>query len=109
MQYKHFEYQIVSFNLINILTIFQVYINCVLYDLVDNFCIVYFDNILVFSKSEEKHYQYLQLIIKCLQHAELYANFKKYKFFKSEVKYFDFLINKNDLHMNLSCVQMIFD
>src|SRR5947207_1666033 len=109
MQYRHFEYQIISFNLTNISVIFQVYINHVLHDLVDDFCIVYFDNILVFSKSEKEHYQHLQLIIKYLQHAELYANLKKYKFFKSEIKYFDFLINKNNLYMNLSHVQTISD
>ena len=73
------------------------------------FCIIYLDNILIFSKSEEEHYQHLQLIIECLWYTKLYANFKKYKFFKSEVKYFDFLINKNDLHMNLSHVQTISD
>src|SRR5204863_5765327 len=109
MQYEHFEYQVVSFDLINISAIFQIYINCALCDLVDDFCIVYFDDILVFLKSEKEHYQHLQLIIKHLQHAELYANFKKCKFFKLKVKYLDFLVNKNDLHMNLSCVQMIFD
>src|SRR5438876_11970138 len=97
------------FDLTNILTIFQVYINCVLYDLVDNFCIVYFDDILVFLKSEKEHYQHLQLIIKYLQHAELYVNFKKCEFFKLKVEYFDFLVNKNDLCMNLSCVQTISD
>ena len=107
MQYKHFEYQIVSFDLINALIIFQVYINHALHNLVDNFCIVYFDNILVFSKSKKKHYQYLQLIIKYLWHTELYANFKKCKFFKSKVEYLDFFINENDLHMNLSHVQII--
>src|SRR5947207_11395958 len=100
MQYENFEYQVVSFDLINISIIFQVYINCVLCDLVDDFCIVYLDNILVFLKSKKKHYQYLQLIIKHLQHTKLYANFKKYEFFKSEVEYFDFLVNKNDLCMN---------
>ncbi len=104
MQYEHFEYQVISFDLINVSVIFQVYINHALCDLVDNFCIVYLDNILVFLKSEEEHYQHLQLIIEHLQHAELYANFKKYKFFKSEVEYFDFFINKNNLCMNLSHV-----
>src|SRR6266480_863511 len=107
MQYRHFEYQVVSFDLINISVIFQVYINHALCDLVDDFCIIYFNDILVFSKSKKKHYQHLQLIIKCLQHAELYANFKKCKFFKLKIKYLDFLINKNDLYMNLSCVQTI--
>src|SRR5437667_10153561 len=109
MQYEHFEYQVVSFDLTNVSVIFQAYINHALHDLVDNFCIVYFDNILVFLKSKKKHYQHLQLIIKCLQCAELYVNLKKYEFFKSEIKYLDFLVNKNDLHMNLSHVQMITD
>src|SRR5947207_9258771 len=98
-----------SFDLINTLIIFQVYINHVLYDLVDNFCIVYFDNILVFFKSEEEHYQHLELVIKHLQHTELYVNFKKYKFFKTEVKYLDFLINKNSLCMNSSHIKIISD
>src|SRR5436190_791291 len=109
MQYEHFEYQVISFDLTNISVIFQVYINCALHDLVDNFCIVYLDNILVFLKFEEEHYQHLQLIIECLQHTELYANFKKCEFFKLKVKYLDFLINKNDLYMNSSHVQMISD
>ena len=51
--YKHFEYQVVSFDLINISAIFQVYINCILCDLVNDFCIVYLDDILVFLKSEK--------------------------------------------------------
>jgi len=89
--------------------IFQIYINWALHDLVDDFCIVYLDDILVFSKSKKKHYQHLQLIIKHLWCAELYVNLKKCEFFKSEVEYFDFLVNENDLHMNLSHVQIITD
>ena len=64
--YRHFEYQVVSFDLTNASVIFQVYINCTLCDLVDDFYIVYFDDILVFLKSKKKHYQHLQLIIKYL-------------------------------------------
>src|SRR2546430_10349724 len=95
------------FDLINALTIFQVYINCALCDLVDNFCIVYLDDILVFSKFKEEHYQHLQLIIECLHHTELYANSKKCKFFKTEMKYLDFLVNEKNLHMNSFCVKTV--
>ena len=109
MWYRHFEYQVISFDLTNISVIFQIYINCTLCDLVDDFCIVYFDDIFIFSKSEKKHYQHLKLIIKCLQHAELYINLKKYEFFKAEIKYLDFLINKNDLCMNFFHVKTIFN
>src|SRR5204863_4857428 len=108
MQYKHFKYQIVLFNLINASAIFQVYINYALHDLVDNFCIVYLDDILVFLKFKKEHYQHLQLIIKYLCHAELYVNSKKYEFFKIKVKYFDFLVNEKNLYMNSFHIKTVF-
>ena len=108
-QYRYFEYQVVSFDLTNTSAIFQVYINQALCDLIDDFCIVYFDDILIFSKSEEEHYQHLELVIEYLWHAELYVNSKKYEFFKIKVKYLDFLISRISLHMNLSCVKTVSD
>ena len=98
-----------SFDLINASIIFQVYINYILCNLIDDFCIIYFDDILIFLKFKKKHYQHLELIIEHLQHAELYTNPKKYKFFKAEMKYLDFLINKNNLYMNLSHIKTISD
>ena len=62
-----------------------------------------------FFEVKKKHYQHLQLIIKHLQCVKLYANLKKCEFFKSEVKYLDFLVNKNDLYMNSLHVQTISD
>src|SRR5205809_7668612 len=98
-----------SFDLINTSVIFQVYINHALHRLVDDFCVVYLDDILVFFKIKEEHYKHLELVIEYLQQAELYMNFKKYDFFKTEVKYLDFLVNKNSLCMNLSCIKTISD
>ena len=97
------------FNLINVSVIFQVYINQALHDLVNDFCIVYLDNILIFSKFKKEHYQYLELVIECLQHAELYVNLKKCKFFKIKVKYLDFLVNNMSLCMNLLHVKIVSD
>ena len=97
------------FDLINVSAIFQAYINHILHDLVDNFCIIYFDDIFVFSKFKKKHYQHLQLIIKHLCFTELYVNSKKCEFFKTEIKYLDFLVNEKSLHMNLSCIKIISD
>ena len=41
--------------LMNIPTTFQAYINKALHGLVNNFCIIYLDDILVFSKTKEEH------------------------------------------------------
>src|SRR5216117_733497 len=97
------------FDLTNASAIFQVYINQALHDLVDNFCIVYLVDIFIFFKYKKKHYQHVKLVIKHLQHAELYVNLKKCKFFKIKVKYLDFLVNRMSLHMNLSHVKTVSD
>ena len=57
--YGHYEFLVVPIGLTNALAIFQAYINNALCSLVDNFCIVYLDDILVFSKTKEEHNQHL--------------------------------------------------
>jgi transposase InsO family protein len=108
-RYGHFEYQVVPFGLTNAPATFQAYINRALRGLVDDFCIVYLDDILIFSKTEEEHYQHLELVIERLRRAELYANPKKCEFFKPEVEYLGFLVNKNGLRMDPSRVRTISD
>ena len=67
--------------LINALVTFQSYINNALWGYVNNFYIIYLDDILVYSQSEEEHIQHLKKIIKYLYQSKLYANPKKCSFF----------------------------
>ena len=46
-------------SLINAPATFQAYINKALQGLIDNFCIIYLNNILIFSKTKAKYDQYL--------------------------------------------------
>ena len=71
-RYGHFEYLVMPFGLTNAPTTFQAYINYALRGLVDDFCIVYLDDILIFSQSEEEHQWHLKLICERLRQAELY-------------------------------------
>ena len=61
-RYGHYEFLVVSIGLTNALAAFQAYINQALKGLVDDFCIVYLDDILIFSKIEEKYKKYLQKV-----------------------------------------------
>ena len=58
-RYGHFEYMVMPFGLTNAPATFQGYINQALRGLVDDFCIVYLDDILIFSKTREEHTQHL--------------------------------------------------
>ena len=59
--------------LINAPATFQAYINKALCGLVDDFCIIYLDDILVFSRTKEEHDKYLQQVYKRLRQSELYT------------------------------------
>ena len=100
MRYGHFEYLVMPFGLTNAPATFQAYINRALRGYVDDFCVVYLDDILVFSKSKEEHQQHLELIIERLRRAKLYANAKKCEFFKPELEYLGFLVNKDGIKMD---------
>ena len=59
-RYDHYEFNVMSFELMNAPIIFQTLINDIFRDLLDICVIVYLDDILVYSKNKEEHEQYLR-------------------------------------------------
>ena len=57
--YGYYEFLVVPIGLTNAPATFQAYINKALQGLVDDFCIIYLDDILVFSKTKEEYDLYL--------------------------------------------------
>ena len=62
-RYGHFEYTIMPFSLANAPVTFQAYINKALAGLVDIFCMVYLDDILIYSNSEEDHWEHIRRVL----------------------------------------------
>ena len=56
IKYNHFEYLIMFFDFYNAFTIFQFYINNVLYEFLDEFYIIYFNNIFIYMNNLFKDY-----------------------------------------------------
>jgi len=54
---------VILFSLYNTPATFQNYINYVLYNALNNYCTVYFDNILIFLKIRAEHIKYVNEII----------------------------------------------
>ena len=52
------------FKLINALITFQFYINKFLFELLDNFIIIYLNNILIYSKSLKQYKKHVYIILK---------------------------------------------
>ena len=71
------------------------------------FCIVYLDDILIFSKNPEEHQEHLELVIERLRRADLYANPQKCEFSKPELEYLGFFVNKDGIRIDLAYMATI--
>src|SRR6266699_6027976 len=92
IKFRHFEYLILSFKLINTLIIFQAIINYILKDFIDKIGIIYLDDIFIFNKTLEKYKEYIHFILTILEQANLYINIYKNIFYNQEIDYLGFKI-----------------
>jgi transposase InsO family protein len=99
-RYGHFEYNVMPFGLTNAPATFQAYINQALGGLVDVCCVVYLDDILIYSKNEEDHEKDVRQVLERLERFALYANSKKCAFFTNEIEYLGFLISPKGVRMD---------
>ncbi|EED12060.1 gag/polymerase/env polyprotein, putative [Talaromyces stipitatus ATCC 10500] len=106
-RYGHYKYLVMLFGLTNAPAAFQGYINQALRGLVDDFYIIYLDDILIFSKTKEEHTEHLRLICERLQTAELYAKPSKCQFYQNKIEFLGFIINDQGVKMDLERVQII--
>ncbi|GJT96339.1 putative reverse transcriptase domain-containing protein [Tanacetum coccineum] len=66
-RYGHYEFQVLPFGLTNVPTVFMDLMNRVCKPYLDNFMIVFIDDILIYSKSKEEHEEHLKSILELLK------------------------------------------
>jgi hypothetical protein len=79
-RYGLYEYLVMSFGLTNALAYFMYLMNLVFMLELDKFIIVFIDNILIYSKTEEDHADHLRVVLQRLHGHRLYAIFSKCEF-----------------------------
>jgi hypothetical protein len=79
-QYGLYEYTVMSFGLINAPAYFLYLMNKVFMEYLDKFVVVFIDDILIFSKTEEEHEKHLRMVLEKLRSNQLYAKFSKCEF-----------------------------
>lgn len=80
------------------------YMNQIFHPYLDKFVAVFINDILVYSKTDEEHTEYLQVMLEVLREKKLYAKFLKCEFWLREVSFLGHVISSDVIVVDLSKV-----
>jgi hypothetical protein len=80
MLYGHYEFVVIPCGLTNAPATFTDLMHLVFRPYLDKFVAIFIDDILIYSKSSEKHVEHLKLVLDKLRKHWLFAKFSKYEF-----------------------------
>ncbi|GKB60044.1 putative reverse transcriptase domain-containing protein, partial [Tanacetum coccineum] len=106
-RYGHFEFTVMPFGLTNAPTIFMDLMNGDYRPYLDKFVIMFIDDILIYSKTQEEHVEHLRLVLELLKKEKLYAKFSKCEFWLREVQFLGHVINGNGIHVDPSKIEAV--
>ena len=102
-----YKSKILLFELTNDSISFQQYMNDVLWNFLNDFCQVYLNDILIYSKIQKKHKQYVKMILNRLWDADLQIDIWKCEFNVEETVFLEIIVSEQDLCMNFIKVKAI--
>ncbi|GET58687.1 hypothetical protein GLOIN_2v1765994 [Rhizophagus irregularis DAOM 181602=DAOM 197198] len=102
-----YEYNVMPFGLTNAPASFQRLMDKVLKEYLNEFVIVYIDDIMIYSKNFEDHLKHIKLVLEKLKEASLILKLKKCIFGKTEIEFLGHVVGKNGLKPSPGKVEKI--
>jgi hypothetical protein len=96
---------VMSFGLTNAPAYFMYLMNKVFMEYLDKFVMVFIDDILVYSRSEEEHEEHFRLALHKLQEHRLYAKLSNCEFWMKQVAFLGHIISKGGISVDPFKVQ----
>lgn len=106
-EFGHHEFLRMPFGLKNSPATFQRVMDDVLKDILNKYCMVYLDDIIIFSPSLEEHIKHLKSVFDRLRNANLKLQLDKCEFLRKETEYLGHVITPNGIKPNPKKIQVI--
>ena len=106
-RYGLYEFLVMSFGLTNAPAAFMALMNRIFKQYLDQFVVVFIDDILVYSSSKAEHEQHLRIVLQLLRENQLYAKLSKCEFWLQEVKFLGHVVSANGISVDPSKVEVI--
>ena len=108
-RYGSFEWLVLPFGLTNAPSGFQRLLHSVLGPYLDEFCLVYIDDVLVYSADPADHDRHLRLVLDKLRQHKLYAKLSKCYLFREEVGYLGHVVSAKGITVDKHKVKAVQD
>jgi len=106
-RYRHYEFVVILFGLTNAPTTFMCLMNSIFNQHLDKFLLVFIDDILVYSKTEEEHEEHLKIVLQTLRKHKLYAKFDKCDFYQKKIQYWGHMISEEGIAVDPEKIKTI--
>jgi hypothetical protein len=98
---------VVPFELTNALVVFMCLMNGIFRNYLDKFVIVFLNDILIYSMSEEEHEHYLRLVMQVLREHQLYAKLSICSFYQKQIHYLGHIISEQGIAVDPKKIEAI--
>ena len=106
-QYGHYKYLVMPFGLADAPATFQAYMNKTPAGLVDITCVVYIDDILIYSTNEAEHIGHVKQVLQRLRENNLYTKRSKCEFHTTSVDFLGYVVSDKGVAMEQDRVKAI--
>ena len=106
-RYGHFEFTVMPFRLTNALAAVMDLMHRIFQPYLDQFVVVFVDDILIYSQSEWEHEYHLRIILQLLRDHQLYAKFIKCEFWLTGVRFLGHVVSASGVSVDLEKVEAV--